>query len=154
MNEGIIFDVPSNKDFRLSDIPVHHDQRDHSRHSLRKTTHSIKHLPGGITTTHEATNSSDNTYAKRRNRNEEGSIHHGQDLEHVRRMTYKQIRLKIKSSLQKKHNSVFLSYESFHLSFLLYTLLKNIKLEKEIISSTKCQYHFMNYLLIFKAFFK
>ena len=122
--------MPSNKDFRLSDIPVHHDQRDHSRHSLGKTTLLIKHLQGGITTTHEATNSSDNTYAKRRNRNEEGSIHHGQDLEHVRRMTYKQIRLKIKSSLQKKHNSVFLSYESFHLSFLLYTLLKNIKLEK------------------------
>ena len=130
MNEGITFDVPPNKDFRLSDIPVHHDQRDHSRHSLGKTTLLIKHLQGGITTTHEATNSSDNTYAKRRNRNEEGSIHHGQDLEHVRRMTYKQIRLKIKSSLQKKHNSVFLSYESFHLSFLLYTLLKNIKLEK------------------------
>ena len=129
MNEGIIFDVPSNKDFRLSDIPVHHDQRDHSRHSLRKTTQSIKHLTGGTTTLYEATNSSDNTYAKRKNRNEEGSIHHGQDLEHVRRMTYKQIRLKIKSSLQKKHNSVFLSYESFHLSFLLYTLLKNIKLE-------------------------
>ena len=50
-----------------------------------------KCLPGGITTTHEATNSSDNTYAKRRNKHEEGSIHHGQDLEHVRGMTYEKI---------------------------------------------------------------
>ena len=93
MNEGIVFDVPSNKDFRLSDISVHHDQRDHSRHSIRKTTNVTKHGTERVNTTHEATNSSDITYAKRKNKQEEGSIHLGHDLEHVRDMTYDKIRL-------------------------------------------------------------
>ena len=79
----------SNKDFRLSDIPVHHDQGDHSRNSLRKIN-VTKHVTDGITA-HELTHSDDNTYAKRRNKHEEGSIHHGQDLEHVRGMTYEKI---------------------------------------------------------------
>ena len=84
----------SNKDFRLSDIPVHHDQRDSSRHSLRKTNIPI-HVTDGITK-HEVTHSTDNTYAKGRNKQEEGSIHHGQDVEHVRSMTYQQLSSNIK----------------------------------------------------------
>ena len=102
MNEGIVFDVPSNKDFRLSDISVHHDQRDHSRHSIRKTTNVTKYGAERVNTTHETTNSSDITYAKRKNKQEEGSIHLGHDLEHVRDMTYGKIRLWVREFSSKE----------------------------------------------------
>ena len=105
LDEGIVFNVPSNKDFRLSDSPVHHDQRDHSRHSIGKTTNVTKHGTNGIIPTHEATNSSYNTCAKRKNKQEEGSIYLGHDLEHVRHMTYVKIRLRVQSLLQKKYSS-------------------------------------------------